>query len=144
MQFSNGFIFVIDTKAIPQDRPRACHRNGVTWAYKTKRNKDFEKYVAEHVMRVMDSQGISMIADGPVYLGVEVKKSIPKSWTKKKAQAALNGEILPTSKPDSSNYYKLVEDALNGILYTDDSQVVAQQSSKIYHETDMILIEARW
>ena len=144
MQFSNSLVFVIDAKAIPQDRPRACHKNGITWAYKTKRNKDFEKYIADQVIGVMDSKGVNMIADIPVYLGVEVKKSIPKSWTKKKAQAALNGEILPTSKPDASNYYKLIEDALNGILYADDSQIVAQQSSKIYHETDMILIEARW
>jgi len=134
----------IDIKAIPQDRPRACHRNGITWAYKTKRNKDFEKYIADRVMAAMDSQGVSLIVDTPVYLSVEVKKSIPKSWTKEKAKKALNGDILPTSKPDSSNYYKLIEDALNGILYADDSQIVEQQSSKSYHETDMVLIKARW
>lgn len=144
MQYVNSLFVKIDVKAIPQDRPRACHRNGITWAYKTKRNKDFEKYVADQVIAVMDSEGVNMITDIPVYLSVEVKKTIPKSWTKQKTQAALRGEIWPTSKPDTSNYYKLVEDALNGILYADDSQIVEQQSSKCYHETDMILIEARW
>lgn len=145
MTYQNKRLYVtIDVKAIPQDRARACHRNGITWAYKTKRNKDFEKYIADQVMAVMDSEGVNMIVDIPVCLSVEVRKSIPKSWTKKKAQAALNGEILPTSKPDVSNYYKLIEDALNGILYADDSQIVVQQSNKIYHETNMILIEARW
>jgi Holliday junction resolvase RusA-like endonuclease len=145
MTYQNRRLYVtIDVKAIPQDRPRACHRNGITWAYKTKRNKDFEKYIADQVIAAMDSEGVNMITDIPVYLSVDIKKSIPKSWTKKKAKAALNGDILPTSKPDVSNYYKLIEDALNGILYADDSQIVAQQSSKSYHDTDIISIEVSW
>lgn len=144
MAYQNRLYVTIDVKAIPQDRPRACHRNGITWAYKTKRNKDFEKYIADQVIGVMDSEGVNLIADIPVYLSVEVKKSIPKSWTKQKTQAALMGNIWPTSKPDASNYYKLIEDALNGVLYADDSQIVEQHSSKSYHDVDMILIEARW
>ncbi|MBK7366179.1 MAG: hypothetical protein IPI97_14775 [Nitrosomonas sp.] len=79
----------IDVKAIPQDRPRACHRNGITWAYKTKRNKDFEKYVADQVIAVMDSEGVNIITDIPVYLSVEVKKPFPSHGQNKRRRRHL-------------------------------------------------------
>lgn len=45
---------------------------------------------------------------------------------------AQEGLILPTTKPDSSNILKGVEDALNGVLYKDDSQIVRTHVVKMY------------
>ena len=44
---------------------------------------------------------------------------------------ALAGEILPTTKPDWDNHGKLT-DALKGIVWKDDSQVVLQNVEKVY------------
>lgn len=46
----------------------------------------------------------------------------------------LNGEILPTKKPDSDNIIKIILDALNGIAYHDDSQICSIHFEKKYAE----------
>lgn len=47
---------------------------------------------------------------------------IPKSWTKAKKQAAMDGDITP-GKPDVDNIAKIVMDSLNKLAYLDDKQV---------------------
>ena len=63
-------------------------------------------------------------AEVPVRLGLRIYRSIPKSWSKKKRERADAGAIRPVTKPDISNILKGVEDALNGLWYHDDSQIV--------------------
>ena len=59
---------------------------------------------------------------GPVKMACKFVMPIPQSWSKKKQEAALAGEIVPTSKPDYDNVLKLVSDALNKLAYEDDKQ----------------------
>lgn len=40
--------------------------------------------------------------------------------------------LQPTGRPDASNLVKLVEDALNGNAYKDDSRIVEIEAKKIY------------
>ena len=67
-------------------------------------------------------------------LTVDFTVSVPSSWAKWKRDAAIKQEILPTGTPDLSNLVKLVEDALNMVLYSDDSQICVIASSKRYGE----------
>ena len=46
----------------------------------------------------------------------------------------INGDILPTKKPDADNILKIIADALNGIAYADDKQVVTAEVQKLYAE----------
>lgn len=57
---------------------------------------------------------------------------IPKSTSKKNKEAMLNNEIFPTKKPDADNIAKVVCDALNGIAYNDDTQIVELKITKLY------------
>lgn len=63
--------------------------------------------------------------DGAVALGFVIYRRIPKSkpqWFKK---AALAGDIYPVSaRDDVDNFLKSLKDALNGIYWLDDGQVV--------------------
>lgn len=70
--------------------------------------------------------------DGAVSLTVISIMAVPTSWSRKKSAAALSGEIRPTSKPDFDNLAKAVSDALNGIAWRDDAQVVDGRSIKFY------------
>lgn len=65
---------------------------------------------------------------------------IPKSYTKKKKEQAVKGEIYPTSKPDCDNIIKVVLDALNGVAYYDDKQVISVSCNKIYSEHGYIKV----
>lgn len=58
--------------------------------------------------------------------------TIPKSASKKKQDAMMRGKIRPTKKPDWDNVGKIVCDALNGIAYHDDAQVVSATVEKFY------------
>ncbi len=58
----------------------------------------------------------------------------PKSISKKKREDMLTGKIWPAKKPDIDNIAKVVLDALNGIAYRDDTQVVGLAIAKAYGE----------
>jgi len=75
------------------------------------------------------------LIDGPVQMTIYAYFSIPKSVSKKKREAMIAHEILPTKKPDASNILKSFEDALNGLAYNDDSQICSVNCSKVYGET---------
>jgi Holliday junction resolvase RusA-like endonuclease len=67
--------------------------------------------------------------DGPLELLVGFQR------VRKPRRAQPDGAVLDTARPDLSNLIKAVEDALNGIVYGDDSQIVSILADK--RVTDM-------
>lgn len=59
---------------------------------------------------------------------------IPKSTSKKKMKEMLEKNIRPTKKPDADNIIKAIADALNGVAYYDDKQIVDCSISKYYSD----------
>lgn len=59
--------------------------------------------------------------------------SIPKSASGKKRVAMLAQEVWPTKKPDADNLFKTL-DALNGLIWRDDSQIVSAVVHKVYSD----------
>ena len=57
---------------------------------------------------------------------------IPKSTSKKNRALMLEDKLLPTKKPDSDNIAKVICDALNGVAYADDTQIVKLVVNKRY------------
>lgn len=72
--------------------------------------------------------------DGPVALDITACMEIPRSWSKKKQEAARSGALRPTGKPDCDNVLKLFADSMNGVVYRDDAQVVWARIVKVYGE----------
>jgi Holliday junction resolvase RusA-like endonuclease len=75
---------------------------------------------------------------GPLALQVTCYLPIPKSYSKKKAAAALAGTMRPVKKPDIDNLVKQLMDVMRGTFYEDDCQVCHQVASKWYGDP------ARW
>lgn len=60
----------------------------------------------------------------------------------KRIYAIKNGQELPCKKPDIDNVIKIILDALNGIAYKDDCQVVEVIAVKKYtEETERVELE---
>ena len=61
---------------------------------------------------------------GPVMLRFTAVFETPKSFNKALQEAAARGELYCIRKPDTDNIAKLIKDALNGVVYADDQQVM--------------------
>lgn len=120
-----------------QGRPRFSTAGGFARAYDPLKSRDAKGYV--RIAAVGQMKGLAPFC-GPVGLSLRVYRSMPKSFSKKKQEAAERGDIRPLVKPDISNYLKLVEDALNGVVWQDDSHIVnyIEPFGKFYSATPRI------
>ena len=87
-------------------------------------------------------QALRVIAepfDEPVEMSVVVYRKPPKSWSKKKIKKAMDGLIVPKTRPDLDNYLKAILDGLNEIAFTDDSLVCKIQAEKKYGDEKVIV-----
>jgi Holliday junction resolvase RusA-like endonuclease len=110
---------VVPGEPVAQARARYSAQAGFVRAYDPKKSAQYKKYII-----TLANQKKCKPLEGPLVMMVDVFRSVPKSWSMKKQQQAILGFIKPISKPDCSNYLKGIEDALNGIAYHDDSQLV--------------------
>lgn len=77
--------------------------------------------------------------ESPLTVVVVAHMPIPMSWSQKRQRMALAGETRPTSKPDTDNLLKTL-DALNGIVWRDDAQIVDVRCVKIYSERPRLVV----
>ena len=68
----------------------------------------------------------------PLAMTVIAYFEIPKSASKKNREKMVMGLLLPTKKPDADNIAKIICDALNGVAYHDDTQIVQLNIIKRY------------
>lgn len=98
-----------------------------------------EKVLAQVAALRMRSKAPS---ERPLCLLVIADRRIPMSWSQRDRQAAIEGRILPTPKPDADNHGKLI-DALNGIVFKDDAQVCDLRVIKRYSASPAYTVEIR-
>ena len=118
-------MFVIPGIARGKGRPRATKRGTVYTPAKTVSAEAWVKSCAYEQM------GQPLLLT-PLHVSIDIDVEIPASWPQKRRAAALSGETRPTGKPDLDNCCKLLMDALNGIAWRDDSQVVRLTARKRY------------
>ena len=131
---------VIYGEPIPQGRPRFT-KTGHT--YDPERSRNYKQlvrfWVTQHLKKIDDWKPFenALCVDLTFYMG------IPSSWSKKKRIQAIQGQIRPTSKRlgDADNLCKSVTDAISGLVYVDDSQIVNLGISKYYSETPRCVLK---
>lgn len=114
-----------------QGRPRATAIRGRANVYKATADRKYEDSVRKAATDIMAGRDP---LEGPLSLSLRFRLPIPKSYSKRARASMAAGEIAPTSKPDLSNLVKAIEDAMNGVVFVDDSQVVRSFQTKIYAE----------
>lgn len=70
--------------------------------------------------------------EGAILLSLDAVMAIPPSWSQRKRQAALDGNVPVTARPDLDNIVKCAADAMNGIVWKDDAQVAALHARKLF------------
>lgn len=132
-----GIEFIVYGTPVAQGRPRAGKSfSGTTVLYDPGKSRDFKRYVAMIASQVKPDK----LIEDAVSITVKVFRPIPSKYmTKPKLAQIEKGTLLPTSKPDLSNYIKGVEDAIEGIILKNDSQVVDYgKSGKWYSDNPRI------
>lgn len=90
----------------------------------------YENYIKQCFL---NAENIKKWLDGePLEIYIQAFYEIPKSTSKKNKSLMLMDKLYPTKKPDADNIAKVICDALNGIAYHDDTQIVDLHVSKRY------------
>jgi Holliday junction resolvase RusA-like endonuclease len=121
--------FKVDANPVGKQRARYAKRGNFVQTYTPDKTRNYESLIKEAAIEAM---GSSEPLETPVTLYLYIRAPIPKSLPKKRIEACLNGLEKPIKKPDASNVLKSVEDAMNGVVYKDDSQIVNIHVSKVY------------
>lgn len=80
---------------------------------------------------------------GMIELVITLYMPIAPSWSKKKQAAARAGLLRPIMKPDWDNQAKATCDALNGICWVDDKQVVDGRVRRFYADRPRAVVTFR-
>lgn len=75
-------------------------------------------------------------ADKALAVGIVLYYPRPKSMAKYKRLMAQKGVLRPIVKPDVDNVIKSILDALNGVAFEDDRQIVQVECEKWYDITE--------
>lgn len=119
------FILEFPLDPVAKGRPRFSRKSGV--AYTPEKTR-----AAEAELRwMMNKQWNRPILECALVVDVAFFFRRPKSVKR----------LHPTVKPDLSNIFKTVEDAGNGILWRDDSQIISASISKYYAGESKIVLQ---
>lgn len=116
-------------------RPRFARANGRAFTPAATRSYESAlRYAAQEIM------GSRPLLTGPLEVLVVAAFPIPASFSKAKRADAIMGTLRPTKKPDADNLMKTL-DALNGVVFVDDAQVVEGAIKKVYAEKPELTIQ---
>lgn len=112
--------FSLNITPVAKGRPRFTREGR---AYTPKKTKEFEKDLKRLLLEKVTRPYVEGLA-----LSVTIEFMLPRPKTVKRE--------YPIVKPDLDNYIKAVFDAMNGVVWHDDSQVVEVVARKEYAESD--------
>lgn len=125
-----------------QGRPRFSKFSG---AYKDRKDIEYERLIRECFYRACEDEiknvfnaKVDIPSKRPIVIEITAVFKIPKNLPKyvKEEIKECDYYYVPQTKPDLDNIAKAVLDALNGIAYDDDKQVVELACEKGYSSKD--------
>jgi len=120
--------FEIPGDPVPKGRPRFARRGTFVQTYTDSKTLEYETLVG---FKARQAIGASEPLKGHLTVFLYLRYAVPASYSKKRTEACLNGLEFP-KRVDLDNCYKSITDAMNGIVYADDSQIVEAHILKCY------------
>lgn len=124
---------VIPGEPVAKGRPRVM-RSGVTFT--PPKTLNYETLIKE--LFIISRQALMT---GELRAEIDAYFTINKTVSQKKKEQMINQQIRPTKRPDLDNVAKAVLDALNGLAYNDDSQIVSLTINKYWAEVPRVTIK---
>ena len=104
-------------------------------SYTPKKTLNYETYIKElFVIKYPNYK----ILEGAISVDIIAYLTIPMSKSKKQKELMREGAIQPTTRPDGDNIQKAIFDALQGIVFKNDSQIVSGSFKKIYSDSPRV------
>lgn len=118
-------------------RPRFSRVGKFTKTYTDAKTRLYELKIANEAKLAMFPHEP---LETPIAVYMEINVPIPSSYSKKRKEACLLGVEMPCKKPDADNILKGVLDAMNGIVYKDDVQVIKISVIKKYSSEPCVYV----
>lgn len=128
--FLKKLTITVPIAPVPKGRPRFRAFEGKVHTFTPSKTAAYEKKIADYYKQ--SSKNFKFEKDQAVFVNIVFGMPIPKSAPKVKQVNMCKGNIKHTKKPDVDNLVKAVLDALNGVAWEDDSQIVRLSASKEY------------
>ena len=124
-----SITFQVEGTPVGKGRPKFARRGNFVSTYTPTKTRDYE-----HLIKVAAKQamGTTEPLKTPVAAYIYITVPIPQSYSKKRRKACLDGLERPCKKPDCDNILKSYFDAMNDVVYEDDSQIVEIYAKKVY------------
>jgi len=130
------FELVLAGDPVGKGRPRFSKATG--HVYTPEKSARFEERLAWAAQSVWQGKPLM---DGQIIMFINAYFSIPVSKPKDWKLRAMAGIVRPVKKPDIDNIVKGVADALNKVVYVDDTQIVMVKAAKFYSDKPRIEIK---
>jgi Holliday junction resolvase RusA-like endonuclease len=121
-------------------RARAFRRGNFIGHYTPEKTRTYEGIIRSLAMDAMTGR---VPIETPVEIELSIIFGVPASWSRKKRALALAGEVKPAKKPDADNVIKAFTDAMNGVVYRDDVQIVRGRFHKSYGPAALVCATIR-
>jgi Holliday junction resolvase RusA-like endonuclease len=128
-------MFRVEGTPIGKARPKFARRGNFVSTYTPTKTRDYEDQIREAAVKAM---GTSEPLETPVAAYFYITMPIPASYSKKRREACLSNAERPMKKPDTDNIVKAFLDAMNEVVYKDDSQVCSLHATKVYGSVGMV------
>ena len=132
----NKIEFIVAGEPKGKARPRFARVYDGVSVRTPKGTKEYEQNIKATYLEQCGN--VKFPEDSQLELSVAAYFKIPKSGSKKKKAEMRIGGIRPTKKPDGDNILKAVADALNGVCYKDDKNIVKMSIEKFYSDVPRI------
>ena len=134
-QKKKAAYFVIDGKPQGKARARTFYnpKLGRVQSMTPENTVLYENLVKQSFVQQADKDA-RWFTKEPLAVYITAFYHIPASTTKKDRQLICSGKLCPTKKPDADNIAKVICDALNGVAYGDDTQIIKLSILKAYTE----------
>ena len=132
--------YMVEGNPVGKGRPKFARRGNFVSTYTPAKTRDYEDLIKDAAKQAM---GSNELLETPVTVAIYLTVPIPASYSKRRTEACLSGSERPIKKPDIDNVAKCFLDAMNEIVYKDDTQVLTLHITKVYGKHGMVEVMVR-